>query len=68
MKNPENMNSSTIRPHGENFDSFENLEAEAPTWAASAPNLAQFISEKLLDWGVETRGAYCMLASNPGRP
>lgn len=60
-----NMNSPT---HGRKLDSFENLEAEHPAWATPATNFTHAISEKLLDWGVEMRGAYCMLTSNPGRP
>ncbi|KAI0284677.1 permease for cytosine/purines, uracil, thiamine, allantoin-domain-containing protein [Russula aff. rugulosa BPL654] len=49
------MNSPTIRPHGNNSESLENLEAELPTWTTSATKLTHSISEKLLDWGVETR-------------
>jgi hypothetical protein len=62
------MNRSTLRSHGNNFDSFENSETEHPTWTSSASKSAHFISKKLLDWGVETRGAYDLLTLNPGRP
>jgi len=43
--------------------------ATSTTRTTSAANVTRFISEKLLVWGVEERGAYRMiLTSQPGRP
>jgi hypothetical protein len=47
---------------------FEDVVTPTRT-TSSAANVTRFISEKLLDWGVEERGAYRMiLTSQPGRP
>jgi hypothetical protein len=64
------MRISTIS-HDEK-DLFGDVVA-TPTRTTSATvtklNVTRFISEKLLDWGVEERGAYRMiLTSQPGRP
>ncbi len=40
--------------------SFENVVI-IPTRATSAVSITRFIAEKLLDWGVEERGAYRIL-------
>lgn len=44
-------------------------DVETPTGAGTIPaaNVTRFISEKLLDWGVEERGAY-RLTSRHDRP
>ena len=43
--------------------------AVTPTRTTSAANVTRFISEKLLDWGVEERGAHrIILTSQPGGP
>jgi len=46
--------------------SFE--DAVTPTWTTSAANMTRLVSEKLLSWGVEARGAYRISTSEPGRP
>jgi hypothetical protein len=48
------MRNSTISLDGKNI--FEDVVT--PTRTTSAANVTRFISEKLLGWGVEERGAY----------
>lgn len=71
-----NVNSSMgdpdMRSSTKSFDekhSFEDFQVVAPTtWTTSAANVTRFLSEKLLAWGVEERGAYHISTSEPGRP
>ena len=51
------MRISTISHDEENL--FEDVVT--PTRTTSAPNVIRFISEKLLDWGVEERGVSHMV-------
>jgi hypothetical protein len=47
---------------------FEDVATPTRTTSARAANVTRFISEKLLDWGVEERGAYRMiLTSQPNQ-
>ena len=48
---------------------FEDFQVVTPrphaTWTTSAANVTRYLSEKLLAWGVEERGAYCISISEP---
>jgi hypothetical protein len=55
MEDPANMHHSTKSTY-EKY-SFED-SALTPTWFTSAANVTRKISDKLLAWGVEERGAY----------
>ena len=48
-------------------NSFEDTVQVAPTWTTSPTNFIRFLSQKLLTWGVEARGAYHM-SDTGGRP
>ena len=71
-----NVNSSMgdpdMRSSTKSFDekhSLEDFQVVAPTTGAtSAANVTRLLSEKLLTWGVEERGAYHISTSEPGRP
>ena len=56
------MGDPDMRSSTKSFDekhSFEDFQVVAPTtWTTSAANVTRFLSEKLLAWGVEERGAY----------
>jgi hypothetical protein len=54
------MRISTISHDEKNI--FEH--AVTPTQTISASNVTRFISEKLLVWGVEERGAYCTILTS----
>jgi len=56
-----------MSPDEKNLGSFEILKAVHLTWVTAVTNLACSISEKLLNWGVETRGVYRLSTSNIGR-
>ena len=45
----------------------DNVETPTGAGITPAPNVTRFISEKLLDWGVEERGTY-RLTSRHDRP
>jgi hypothetical protein len=48
---------------------FEDVVTPTTGRTTSAANVTRYISEKLLDWGVEERGTYrIILTSQPGRP
>lgn len=47
-------------------NSFEDVVA--PTRTTSVANLIRFLSQKLLTWGVEARGAYHISNAEPDRP
>ena len=47
-------------------NSFEDIFA--PIRTTSAAELARFLSQKLLTWGVEARGAYHISNAEPDRP
>jgi hypothetical protein len=56
--------SAHARSSVKSFDEKKPFEdVVAPTWTTSAANLIRFLSQKLLTWGVEARGAYHV--SNP---
>ncbi len=57
MSDPANIRRSTIS-HDEKT-SFEDVVT--PTRTTYATNVTRFISDKLLDWGVEERGVYRMI-------
>jgi hypothetical protein len=56
-KDPVEMRTSTISHDEKNL--FEDVVT--PTRTTAAANVTRFISEKLLNWGVEERGAYRMI-------
>ena len=58
MGDQTNMRNST--KSADEKHSFED-SVVTPTWFTSAANVTRKISEKLLAWGVEERGAYPML-------
>jgi hypothetical protein len=59
MEYPANMLESTKRSDGKL--SFEDVIIPTRATTSPAANVTRFISEKLLDWGVEERGAYLYL-------
>jgi hypothetical protein len=57
MEDPTNMRNLT-----KSTDEKHSLEDTVdPTWFTSAANVTRKISEKLLAWGVEERGAYSIM-------
>ena len=65
MEHPADVFDSTKSSDEKN--SFEDVGVPSPTTGrttfASAANVTRFVSEKLLDWGVEERGAYHIFQS-----
>ncbi len=62
MEYPANMLGSTKSlDEKHSFENAEVFSTRIPTRTTSAASITRFISEKLLDWGVEERGAYCIL-------
>jgi hypothetical protein len=57
----------SVKSFGEK-NSFEDVVQVAPTRTTSAANLIRFLSQKLLTWGVEARGAYHISNAEPDRP
>ena len=61
--------SADVRGSVKSFDEKNSLEdTVAPTRITSAADLIRFLSQKLLTWGVEARGAYHISNAEPGRP
>jgi hypothetical protein len=61
--------SANVRGSVKSFDEknlFEDIVA--PNRTTSAANLIRFLSQKLLTWGVEARGAYHISNAEPDRP
>jgi len=54
MYDPENSHRHSSRKASDEKDLFE----PSPDTTNSAPKVTQFLSRKLLTWGVEGRGAY----------
>ena len=48
----------TRSPTKSSDEKYSLESAVTPTWIASATDRTRFLSEKLLSWGVEARGAY----------
>jgi hypothetical protein len=61
--------SANVRDSEKGFDEKKSFEdVVAPTRTASAANLVRFLSQKLLTWGVEARGAYHISNAELDRP
>jgi hypothetical protein len=58
--------SANLRGSVKSFDEKNSFEdTVAPTRTTSAANLIRFLSQKLLTWGVEARGAYHISNAEP---
>jgi hypothetical protein len=67
MEDPAKMRFSTTSHEEKKI--FEDVVTPTTGRTTSAANVTRYISEKLLDWGVEERGTYrIILTSQPGRP
>ncbi len=66
-RDPANLRGSTMSHDEKNL--FEDVVTPTEaTRTVSIANVTSFISEKLLDWGVEERGVYRILTLRSGRP